>query len=61
MKLSAFLFFAALGGLYAGLYYLNHKTPVPKGCENLKVDCEGCKISSCENHPVHDLSKGENT
>ena len=56
----ALLFLAAMGGIYAWLYTMNHRTPVPKGCENLKAECEGCRITSCENHPVHDLSKGEN-
>jgi len=58
-KLAALLFLAVMGGLYALLYYLNHRTPVPEGCENLKAECDGCRITSCENHPVHDLSKGE--
>ena len=40
-----------MGGLYAALYYLNHRTPVPEGCENLKEECSGCSISSCANHP----------
>lgn len=33
--------------LYILLYYLNKKTPVPKGCENVK-DLES-KCSSCSN------------
>ncbi len=44
-------FALVMGGLYAALYYLNHKTPVPEGCENLKEECEGCGVSSCANHP----------
>lgn len=55
----ALLFLAVMGGLYAFLYTANHRTPVPKGCENLKAECEGCRITSCENHPIHDQSKGE--
>ncbi len=58
-ELAPFLYIVGLGCLYGVGYYLNHKTPVPKGCENLKADCEGCKITSCENHPIYDLSKGE--
>ncbi len=46
-----------IAGIYAVFYYFNHKIPVPKGCEDLKVDCEGCNISSCELHPVHDLKE----
>lgn len=56
---AAFLVFVVLAAGYGVMYYLNHKTPVPKGCEDLKAECEGCKIASCENHPVHDKSKGE--
>lgn len=48
-----------MGGLYALLYTLNHRTPVPEGCENLKAECDGCQLTSCENNPVHDMSKGE--
>lgn len=53
--LYAALLFAALGGLYALLYYLNHKTPVPKGCEDIKAECKGCHDTACANHPAHDL------
>jgi hypothetical protein len=31
-------------------YKLNKKTPVPKGCEDLTSDCDGCAISSCTLH-----------
>ncbi|MEG0077666.1 hypothetical protein [Anaerorhabdus sp.] len=57
--LVALLVFVALAAGYGALYYMNHKTPVPAGCEDLKADCEGCKVTSCEIHPVHDISKGE--
>lgn len=53
--LKAVLFFAVLGGIYALLYYLNHKTPVPEGCENLKAQCKGCQDHSCGNNPEHNL------
>lgn len=49
--MAAVLFFAALAAIYALLYYLNHKTPLPEGCENIKAECEGCHDSSCSNHP----------
>lgn len=55
----ALIFLGAMGGLYALLYTLNHRTPVPEGCENLKAECDGCHLTSCENNPVHDMSKGE--
>ena len=48
-----------MSGFYCIGYYFNHKTPKPKGCENLKESCDGCKITSCMNHPVHDM-EGEN-
>lgn len=51
--LYAVLFFAVLGGLYAFLYHMNHKTPVPAGCEDLKVACNGCHDHSCGNNPSH--------
>jgi len=53
------LYLAALGGVYGLLYYLNHKTPVPAGCEDLKADCEGCNIHSCGNHPTKQEYKEE--
>ena len=34
-------------GLYIFLYLMNKKTPVPKGCENIKISEENC--SSCNN------------
>ncbi len=45
------IFIVSLSALYAGLYYVNHKTPVPSGCEDLKSECNGCSIASCGNHP----------
>ena len=41
--------FAILACLFGITYYLNNKTPVPKGCENLKEDCKGCNIKTCPN------------
>ncbi|MBR2824806.1 MAG: hypothetical protein IKE51_00855 [Solobacterium sp.] len=35
---------------------LNKKTPVPEGCENLKVNCDACGIQSCM---VRNKNKGE--
>lgn len=51
--MKALLLLAGLGALYGCLYYFNHKTPVPKGCEDLKAGCQGCKDFSCGNHPSH--------
>lgn len=52
--MAAVLFFAGLAGIYALLYYFNHKTPVPEGCEDLKAECKGCHDTSCMNNPAHD-------
>lgn len=53
--LYAIVLFALLGAIYALLYYLNHKTPAPAGCEDLKADCNGCKVTGCGNHPNHNI------
>ncbi|MBN2849932.1 MAG: hypothetical protein JXK92_04680 [Erysipelotrichaceae bacterium] len=53
------LYLAALGGLYALVYYLNHKTPVPAGCESIRAACDGCAIGSCGNHPSQQEFKEE--
>lgn len=50
----AVLLFAAMAAVYALLYYLNHKTPVPEGCEDLKAQCSGCHDISCQNNPRYD-------
>jgi len=42
-----------LGALLAFAYYLNQKTPVPEGCENIEAACEGCKVSICSRNPSH--------
>lgn len=51
--LGAILFLGALVGIYIFLYLQNKKTPLPKGCEHLKADCDGCKLYSCSLHPDH--------
>ena len=55
--LAAILILAGLAALYGVAYYLNHKTPVPEGCENLKQSCQGCKDFSCGNNPAHDIKE----
>lgn len=49
----AILIGLGLGALLAFSYYLNQKTPVPAGCENIEAACEGCKASTCSRHPSH--------
>ena len=51
--------FVLMASLYCLAYYLNAKTPKPKGCENLKSECQGCKVVGCANHPSHDLEGGQ--
>ncbi|RRC91497.1 hypothetical protein EII25_06215 [Erysipelotrichaceae bacterium OH741_COT-311] len=55
----AIVFVGILAMFYALGYYLNHKTPLPKECQDLKLECEGCNITSCEVHPVHDIKEEE--
>lgn len=43
-------------------YVLNKKTPVPKGCENLKItdeNCSACNNTSCQIKNGLDLQKLE--
>ncbi len=49
----AVVFFAILGSIYAVTYVLNHKTPKPPGCEDLKAQCKGCHDKHCINHPEY--------
>ena len=51
----AIIVFVVLASIVGVGYVLNKNTKVREGCENLKADCEGCRITSCINHP----SKGE--
>lgn len=57
--LLAILVFGALVAIYIVLYLMNKKTPKPKGCEDLKADCDGCKDFACTNNPAHNQVKGE--
>lgn len=43
----------SLGGILALSYYMNMKTPVPEGCENMQAACEGCAITHCYKNPTH--------
>lgn len=46
-KLYAALLAAGLLGLNVWLLIQNKKVPVPKGCENLRPDCEACGMTDC--------------
>lgn len=48
------LYLGALGAIYAIVYHLNHRTPLPKGCEDLKAQCKGCHDTTCSNNPALD-------
>ncbi|MDE6475498.1 MAG: hypothetical protein K2L08_01450 [Erysipelotrichaceae bacterium] len=52
--IAAALYFILLGSIYILLYYFNHRTPLPQGCENLKSQCKGCQNSACQNNPALD-------
>ncbi len=43
----AILVVVVLGAFYGVVYYLNHKIPVPSGCEDISESCKNCSISSC--------------
>lgn len=51
--MTAFLYAGVLGAIFAIVYTMNRMTPVPEGCEDLKVDCQGCRDIACGNHPSH--------
>lgn len=51
--IAAVAYLGVLGAVYALFYYLNHKTPLPKGCEHIKAECDGCHDVACCNHPTH--------
>ena len=47
----AILLIVGLGALFFITFVINRKTPVPKGCENIKIEqesCLACSNSSCE-------------
>lgn len=54
------LFIIVLGSIYVLCYYLNHKTPKPKGCEEMTSACEGCHVTTCENNPVREYKESKN-
>lgn len=57
--LIAILIMGALIGLNVVLMKKNKATPVPEGCENLKPDCKGCGIASCEIRSEIEAKEGE--
>lgn len=43
-------------------YYLNKKTPIPKGCEDLlinKENCSSCKNYECDLNGIKDKNEKE--
>ena len=57
--IAGILFVGALIAIYIWAYLNNKKTPLPKGCEHLKADGDGCKLVSCSVHPDHGKKKEE--
>lgn len=57
--IAGILFAGTLIAVYIWAYLQNKKTPLPKGCENIKADCDGCKITSCSLHPRPQIQKEE--
>lgn len=56
------LVIALLVGVFFLSYFLNKKTPIPKGCENLrtgKEGCTGCKNLDCSIRLKLDIKKIE--
>ncbi len=55
-QLIGFIVIVAMILLYFGLYYLNKKTPLPKGCENLvnSEKCQSCSNITCQFHKEGD-------
>ena len=54
----AAIYAGILATIYGGLYYYNHKTPLPKGMEKLKADCKGCKNYGCGHYSLQNI-KGD--
>ena len=55
----AALIAVGLVGLNVWLLRANRKTPVPKGCENIKPEGEACGLSDCEVRHLYKESKVE--
>ncbi len=53
----AVLFLGVLVAIYILAYIQNKKTPLPEGCQDLKAECDGCKLYSCDLHPNHKEGK----
>ena len=56
------LVIALLVGVFFLSYFLNKKTPIPKGCEDLRIGkegCTGCKNSDCSIRFKLDIKKIE--
>ena len=55
--LNAIIYLAALGAFYALVYYLNHRTPRPQGCEEIDATCGTCSLGHCGNHPSQQFTE----
>ena len=58
--MEAVLYLAALGGFYGLVFFLNHKTPRPEGCEDIEATCSSCSLGHCGNHPSQQIKEIKN-
>ncbi len=53
---------AIIAAIFIITFIVNRRTPVPKGCEHLKIEesnCLACSNSDCKIHQEFDLKKIE--
>ncbi len=53
---------ALIAIIFITSFVINRRTPLPKGCENLKIEesnCLACSNSDCKIHQEFDLKKIE--
>lgn len=53
---------ALIAIIFITSFIINRRTPLPKGCENLKIEesnCLACSNSDCKIHQEFDLKKIE--
>ncbi|MBQ6367442.1 MAG: hypothetical protein IJJ30_02715 [Erysipelotrichaceae bacterium] len=55
--MKAVIYFLVLATVYCVFYVLNHRTKRPEGCENLRQECESCRMVSCPANGVYEGGK----
>ena len=56
----AIVIIAALVAIFIITFVINRKTPVPKGCEHIKIseeNCGACQVSDCSIKQKFDVEK----